>query len=538
MRTVIGSLTVTALLSAGLIAQSAAPSASFDLADIHVRPHSSNPNPQASGGVLRGGRYDIRNATMLDLITMAYGVGSPMVIGGPNWLNRNRFDIIAKAPDGTSSDKLQLMLQSLLADRFKLVVRKDVQPIPSYILAVNGTPKMKAGTAPAEPNRPACMPPQETPQTSTNIPFIALSCHGVTMPGFVQVLQGSSQGYLPVRLVDQTNLKGNWDFDIKWTARNQLSRAGSEGVMLPAALEGLGLKMTLDKAPADVVVVEKVNEKPTDNPSGVAQSLPAPPPAEFDVADIKLAAPDAQMSGRLQPGGRLDFQGVTMETLFNLAWDITDPDLLAGVPKWFTTTKYNLVAKASGITGGTPEAMNIDTDDLRIMLRALITDRFKLVTHVEDRPIEAYTLVVDGKAKLQPADPSNRTNWFNGPAPGAKDLRDANPALNRLVTIQNMTMAQFAEDVSAMATGYLKEPVVDATGLEGAWDFVLNFSGIAVMNAGRGGDGAGPLGASAPTGALSLFDAIQKQLGLKLEQRKRPFPVLVIDHIEERPTDN
>jgi uncharacterized protein (TIGR03435 family) len=85
-------------------------------------------------------------------------------------------------------------------------------------------------------------------------------------------------------------------------------------------------------------------------------------------------------------------------------------------------------------------------------------------------------------------------------------------------------------------------PVVDATGLDGAWDFTLSFSGINVLQGGgRGGDAAaagagGVAGASDPTGGLSLFDAVQRQLGLKLELRKRPMPVLVIDHIEEKPS--
>jgi uncharacterized protein (TIGR03435 family) len=189
---------------------------------------------------------------------------------------------------------------------------------------------------------------------------------------------------------------------------------------------------------------------------------------------------------------------------------------------------------------GTSEGMTIDIEDLRAMLRALLQDRFRLTIHTEDRPIEAYTLVVDGKPKMQPADPSNRTIWFNGPAFGAKDPRDANPVVNRLVTVQNMTMAQFAEDLSTLAAGYLKEPVVDATGLGGAFDFTLNFSAVAVLQAGRGGDAAGgtAIGASDPNGAVSLFDALSKQLGLKLEQHKRALPILVIDHIEEHPTDN
>ncbi len=538
MRIVLGSVTIAALLSVGSFAQTPAPQVTFDVADVHVRPHSSNPNPQMTGGVLRSGRYDVRDATMLDLITLAYAVDGQTVLGGPNWLDRNRFDVIAKAPDGTPRERIQEMLQSLLAERFKLVLHTETKPIPSFVLAVSGTPKLKAGSAPADPKTPPCAPPQVTQQTSTSVPFSALSCHGVTMEAFADVLRNWGSGYITTRVVDQTGLKGTWDFDLKWTPRNMLSRGGSEAIALPAALEQLGLKVTLDKVPAAVLVVDSVNDKPADNPSGTAQSLPAPPPGEFDVADIKIAAPDTPTVGRLQPNGRLDFQGGTMKTFFDLAWDISDDDLLVGAPKWFDTTKYTLVAKVA-TSGSDANGVQFDLDDLRNMLRSLLVDRFKITTHVEDRPIDTYALVVSDKPKLQPADPSNRTNYFNGPAPGAKDPRDANPALNRLVTIQNMTMAQFAEDLSAMASGYLKEPVVDATGLAGAWDFTLNFSGIGIFNAGRGSDaGAGPLGASAPSGALSLFDAIQKQLGLKLEQRKRPMPVLVIDHIEENPTDN
>ena len=78
------------------------------------------------------------------------------------------------------------------------------------------------------------------------------------------------------------------------SARPQLARAGSEGITLSAALEQLGLKVTYERRQAPVLVVDSVNETPTTNPSGTAQNLPAPPPAEFDVADIKVAAPDTQ----------------------------------------------------------------------------------------------------------------------------------------------------------------------------------------------------------------------------------------------------
>ena len=99
-----------------------------------------------------------------------------------------------------------------------------------------------------------------------------------------------------------------------------------------------------------------------------------------------------------------------------------------------------------------------------------------------------------------------------------------------------MTMAQFAEELSSVAPGYLREPVVDATGIDGAFDFILSFSAAGSANQGASG-GSGALAASAPTGALTLLDALPKELGLKLEQRKRPFPVIIIDHIEEQPID-
>jgi uncharacterized protein (TIGR03435 family) len=111
-----------------------------------------------------------------------------------------------------------------------------------------------------------------------------------------------------------------------------------------------------------------------------------------------------------------------------------------------------------------------------------------------------------------------------------------------------MTMTQFAAQLQTLAGGYIYSPVKDATELEGGWDFTLSFSGAGLVNGGGGGGrgadappppsgGATPT-ASDPNGALSLFDAISKQLGLKLVKEKRPAPVLVIDHIDEKPTDN
>jgi uncharacterized protein (TIGR03435 family) len=156
--------------------------------------------------------------------------------------------------------------------------------------------------------------------------------------------------------------------------------------------------------------------------------------------------------------------------------------------------------------------------------------------------VNAYRLLA-GKPKLKKADPASRTRWQEGALPDAKNSKNANASLGRLVTCQNVTMAQFAELLPGIAPGYLRTDVIDATGLEGGYDFTFSFSpaGVLQLNRPSGGDGnaTSPNGeASDPTMALSLFDSIAKQLGLKLETEKRPMPVLVIDKIERQPTEN
>jgi len=107
-----------------------------------------------------------------------------------------------------------------------------------------------------------------------------------------------------------------------------------------------------------------------------------------------------------------------------------------------------------------------------------------------------------------------------------------------MVTVRNMSMPQFAEDLRRIAGGYVRVPIEDQTGLDGSYDFTLSFSAIGLLNARGGGPGGNTAGdASDPTGGLSLFDSVERQLGLKLESRKRPMKVLVIDSIQEKPLD-
>jgi uncharacterized protein (TIGR03435 family) len=406
----------------------------------------------------------------------------------------------------------------------------------------SGKPKLKesdgSGNSGCQP-----VPPPAQPGA---IPYAMVSCHNMTMEAVARTLGAFGAAYLSSPVTDSTGLKGSWDFDLKWSpTRGQLVLAGADGLSIFDAVDQqLGLKLELQNISTSAIIVDRVNQKPTDNPPEVAKRLPPAPPPEFEVADIKPTMPGVtRQLARIQ-NGRVDIQAFPLKQLVTLAWDINSDDLIAGAPKWMDSARFDIVAKVS--TTDPADAQQVDFDTLRLMLRALVVDRFKMTTHTEDRPVSAYTLVA-AKPKLTKADPANRTSCKEGPAPAAKDPRDSRPALSRLVTCQNITMADFADRLQGLAPGYVHAPVENATGIDGAWDLTVNFSPLNVLQGGGQGRGGvpgagaaagGALTAPDPSGALSLPDALEKQLGLKLETKKRSMAVLVIDHVEEKPTDN
>lgn len=271
------------------------------------------------------------------------------------------------------------------------------------------------------------------------------------------------------------------------------------------------------------------------------------PLPQFDVAVITPSKSDGRLRLRIN-GGQMDVEGATLKFLITFAWDFSpsNDERMVGAPKWLDSDRFDTLAKVvSDAPASTGPAARIDIDDLRQMLKTLLADRFKLQTHIEERPGTAYTLIAVNP-KLIKADPLSRTRCKEGPGPDGKDPRIANPVLNRLVSCQNMDMAQIADELQRVAAGYIYSPVLDGTGIQGRWNFTLSFSSLNLTKGAGAGNGGPPPGASAtaaptatdPIGTLSLFDAVSKQLGLKLEKQRRPVPVLVIDHIEEEPTEN
>lgn len=253
---------------------------------------------------------------MLDLIGTAWGIDAEKIVGGPNWLGFDRFDVSAKAPPSTPAATVNMMLQSLLADRFKLVLHKDTRPFPAFALIMGkGKPNLKKADG---SDRPGC---QSQPQPGSAIDSV-FSCRNMTMAAFAVALRRMAGDYLPEPLVDLTGLDGSWDFDIRWIPRSRILQAGADRVTIFDAIDRqLGLKLQLKQVPAPVLVVNRVSEEPTANPPGVANALP-PRSLEFEVATIKLSQPDERFGFRRYPGGRIELHAFPMKMLISTAWDV------------------------------------------------------------------------------------------------------------------------------------------------------------------------------------------------------------------------
>lgn len=517
---------LTVLLPASVAGQTPT---KFEIADIHLSPKTAGVYMRVgSFQAPQPGRYELHSASMLDLVRTAYGVDADKVTGGPNWLETDRFEVIARHPADATPEMLKLMLQSLLAERFQLVVHKDLKLLPAYALMAAKKPLLQKTDGTGEPG---CKTTR-TPGVST----LHVSCHSETMADFAEAMRRIDGVWDSLKgnpVVDQTGLRGQWDFAINVSPLNPFATAVPNAITIFDALENqLGLKLQPAKVPLPVIVVDSVSQKPTENAPGVTQTLSPVP--HIEVADIKLSDPAAtgQRGVFVQPGGRLLVHGVTLQGMIRQAWRLRSDDPLAGSPKWLDTDRFDIVAKASA---------PLNDDSMFLALRAVLADRFRLVTHFEDQPLPVYALMAV-KPKLTRADPANR---FSCKSPtsmtGALSNRNANGIPVVFLNCQNTTMAQLAEKIYATSFGDVQHPVFDATGLEGNWDFNLTWSPadlvqIANRSAAASGDGTGA--ASDPSGVLTMPQALEKQLGLKLEPQKRPLPVLVIDHVEQKPTEN
>ncbi|MBZ5578618.1 MAG: TIGR03435 family protein [Acidobacteriia bacterium] len=500
----------------------------FEIADVHASGPALNSFTYVSGGLLRGDHYDLRKATLFDLIRMAYPVAPENIVGGPNWLEFDRFDIAARAPAESSPETVRRMLQALLAERFHLAVHTEMRPIPAYVLSLGKTkPKLteSAGEGDAE-----CQWVREP----SGAALVTYTCRNISMATFASRLRTAAGDYLKEPVIDNTGLEGNWDFTLRWSQRAQVLPDGAKRTTIADAVEkDLGLNLALRDAPAPVLVIDRA-DKPTPNAADIAQRLPARE-LTFEVATVRLNKTPQTLPFRVTRGG-LQIPSAPLKTVLGFAWDmntIHTSERFIGLPKDIDSVDVAIDARTTKDANapGLEATAEVD-DDLRAMTRALLTERFQMKWHYENRLMDGYSLV-PAKPKLKRADPPNRAGCHEARTM-AHDPRDTNPLLTTVISCRSVTIAQFASRLQQIDDHQFAYPVEDATGIEGTFDFDLSFTSARLLDRPMvRADGEAEL-----NGAVSLAEALNKQLGLRLEKRKRILPAVVIDHMELTPAEN
>ena len=261
---------------------------------------SVKPNKSGDGriniGFRPGGQFTATNTPLRLLIRNAYLIQDVQLVGGPDWVGSNRFDIIAKAegdvplaPPGTAGP-MQLMLRALLAERFKLAVHNETRELPIYALVVaRSDGKLGEKVRPATVDCAAIFAaararggqPPPPPNPGERMPCGSRIGPGVLNAGSFSLSQLSVTLSQIVNrtVVDRTGLTGNFDFDLLWTPDQLPQRApgtpadqplrtnGAEidpnGPSIFTALqEQLGLKLESQRGPVEVLVIDRV-EQPT-----------------------------------------------------------------------------------------------------------------------------------------------------------------------------------------------------------------------------------------------------------------------------------
>ena len=215
----------------------------------------------------------------------------------------------------------------------------------------------------------------------------------------------------------------------------------------------------------------------------------------FEVATIKPSPPDADprvgMMTSTQPG-KLVMKNISLREAVRVAYHLNEPELFGG-PKWIDSDHYDIDGKAES---------RVPRDQVMLMLQSLLAERFKVKVHRETRELPVYALTITKNGPKMPrateGDPHN----------GGQSVGPRN------VTAKGVTIDALARTLADL----LMQPVLDRTGLEGLYDFKLDFA---------------PINPDDDTPAPSIFTAIQEQLGLKLEATKAPVEVVVIDSAEK-----
>jgi bla regulator protein blaR1 len=260
----------------------------------------------------------------------------------------------------------------------------------------------------------------------------------------------------------------------------------------------------------------------------------------FDVASIKPNRSGGNMVRVMNRPDGLSAEGATLQLLIQSAYGVQDFQVV-GAPKWADADRYDIEAKMDSFQVEKLQALSPEQrwHETQHMLQALLANRFQLVLHRETKDLPGYALVVAKNGpKLHDAKPGDAyPNGLKGPDGHSGEGMMLMQGNGGPVTGQGVPIANLVHILSQQ----LGRTILDETGLTGKYDFTLQWApderagpmSAATQGGGSRSDDAPPPDPSRP----SLFTAIQEQLGLKLEARKVPVEILVIDHVAA-PSEN
>jgi uncharacterized protein (TIGR03435 family) len=253
----------------------------------------------------------------------------------------------------------------------------------------------------------------------------------------------------------------------------------------------------------------------------------------FEVASVKPSPTPPTHRAYTMNDSTVDLGAIPLKILIQIAYRMEPYQVSA--PDWMSTTQFDILAKLP--TGASKT-------QIPQMLQALLTDRFGLEAHRETKEQQIYALVVakDGpKLKEGAADNSHpdMTKFLEGRRLLSKiNTQDGFWTMtqldeHRIFDARRMTMSELARTLK----DYVDDPVVDTTGLTGAYQVSLEVPTVRPMRAAQNASPAAAGVASDPDGGVSIFASVQK-LGLALEHRKAPVEQLVVDHAEKIPKED
>jgi uncharacterized protein (TIGR03435 family) len=512
------------------------------IVDVHASPYRAKTYYSQNIG---HHRFDMRDATILDLITFAYDRREDTVLGGPAWIELDRFDVTAEndslepqkfsAPNADSAtpgkspfEMMQPVIQRVLTERFHLKTHIDQRPMPAYLLTV-GKDGIKAPEAKDPTAEPHCRGEQDkaAPEVQT------LTCTSLTTTQIVKWFGG----VYTHALVDRTGLTKSYDITMHMSFANLNTRDQYIRVYTDAFRQ-LGLTVEPGNVPQPAMVIDSV-ERPGPTDPNIVKLIPAPLNLEFEVATIKPAA-ETDRPDQIRPSPtEIVFSAFTVQGLITRAFQFPTGAMISNRPPWLNVPRYTLLVKLPPEIDG--RALYQNQDEIAIMLQKLLEDRFGLKYHWGEQTLDGWALV-GNTPKMKKADPNSRSFCKWGAPPGEKSMIAGPDALYDVQSYcQNVTMAQFADMMQAFTGSDIKYRVFDKTGLSGSWDFTLYYTSLAKLRAAttaaRTPDPAAEASTD-PVGGMSLQDAVRKQLGLQLVKQPETYPALVLDHIEQTPTAN